>query len=216
MKYDYVFWDFNGTILDDVKLCYDILIEMLKEEKRPIVSLEAYLMIFDFPVESYYAKVYDLKKTSYKELAHRFIRKYQPRSLEINLHENVEKVIGILNDLGVKQVLLSASEEKNLMAQLKHFQIDHLFIKVLGTSNVYAKSKLDVARDYVREKGIHPSQVLMIGDTLHDAEVAHNLGFDVVLFSKGHQHRKRLENYQVIDDLLELINIVKAPNETVC
>jgi phosphoglycolate phosphatase len=24
----YIFWDFNGTILDDAKLCYEILNEM--------------------------------------------------------------------------------------------------------------------------------------------------------------------------------------------
>jgi hypothetical protein len=25
MKYQYVIWDFNGTLLDDVKLCFDLL-----------------------------------------------------------------------------------------------------------------------------------------------------------------------------------------------
>ena len=80
----YIFWDFNGTVLDDAHLCYEILNEMLSEFDRPTVTFEEYLMIFDFPVESYYAKVYDLKKTSFKVLAHRFIERYQPRSLELN------------------------------------------------------------------------------------------------------------------------------------
>ena len=41
----YIFWDFNGTVLDDAHLCYEILNEMLIEEERPIVTFEEYLMI---------------------------------------------------------------------------------------------------------------------------------------------------------------------------
>jgi phosphoglycolate phosphatase-like HAD superfamily hydrolase len=35
--------------------------------------------------------------------------------------------------------------------------------------------------------------VLLVGDTAHDAEVARELGVDVVLVAGGHQSRKRLE-----------------------
>src|SRR5690554_2701835 len=117
----YIFWDFNGTILDDARLCYDILSEMLIEEHRPPVTFDEYLMIFDFPVESYYQKVYDLEKTSFQELAHRFIDKYQPRSLDLTLHEGFLETIEHLSNQGYTHILLSASEEKNLHEQLKHF-----------------------------------------------------------------------------------------------
>ena len=46
----YIFWDFNGTVLDDAHLCYEILNEMLIEEERPIVTFEEYLMIFDYEI----------------------------------------------------------------------------------------------------------------------------------------------------------------------
>lgn len=201
----YIFWDFNGTILDDARLCYDILIEMLKEEERPLVTFDEYLMIFTFPVEAYYDKVYDLKKTPFKVLAHRFIERYQPRSLDLSLHEGVIETINACEKLGYQNVLLSASEIKNLHEQLKHYQIDHLFQTVLGTSDVYANSKVKVAEKFIFENKIDPKDIVMIGDTLHDAEVAHTLGCRIILFTQGHQHPSRFLNYEKIDQIQALL-----------
>ncbi|MDY0295388.1 MAG: HAD hydrolase-like protein [Acholeplasmataceae bacterium] len=201
----YIFWDFNGTILDDARLCYDILTEMLKEENRPPVTFEEYLMIFTFPVEAYYDIVYDLKKTSFKELAHRFIDRYQPRSLACPLHDGVIETIKACENLGYINVLLSASEEKNLHEQLKHYHIEHLFQSILGTTNVYATSKIAVGKRFMDENNIDPKDVIMIGDTLHDAEVAESLGIRIILFTKGHQHPSRLKKYETIDQIQALL-----------
>ena len=202
---NYIFWDFNGTVLDDAKLCYEILNEMLVEEERPAVTFEEYLMIFTFPVEAYYAKVYDLNKTSFTVLAHRFIDRYQPRSLSLKLHDHVIDVIKHFEKEGFVNVLLSASEEKNLKEQLKHYHIEHLFPYVLGTKNIYAKSKVSVAKSFIEEMNINPKDITMIGDTLHDAEVAKELGCDIIIYTKGHQHPSRLQNYRNIDNFTHLI-----------
>ena len=194
----YIFWDFNGTILDDARLCYDILIEMLKEEERPLVTFDEYLRIFTFPIKAYYEQVYDLNKTSFDVLAHRFIKRYQPGSLDCKLHEGVIEAIKRCEGLGYVNVLLSASEEMNLIEQLEHFKIKHLFQDILGTKNIYAKTKLDVAKRYIEDKKIDPKDCLMIGDTLHDAKIAESLGFDIILYTKGHQHPSRLMKYKTI------------------
>jgi phosphoglycolate phosphatase len=205
----YIFWDFNGTVLDDAELCYHILSEMLIEEERPSVTFDEYLRIFTFPVRDYYAKVYDLEKTSFEILAHRFIDRYQPRSLNLHLHEHVKEMVIYFEAKGFTNVLLSASEEKNLFEQLDHFKIRGLFTHILGTSNIYAKSKVDVAKNFIKKKGIKKNDMIMIGDTLHDAEVAHALGCEIILFTKGHQHKSRLLDYPMIDDFRELKHIIK-------
>lgn len=205
----HIFWDFNGTVLDDARLCYDILVEMLSEEAQPTVSYEEYLMIFDFPVEAYYAKVYDFNKTSFEVLAQRFIQRYQPQSLNLDLHEHVLDVIDYFARQSVQNVLLSASEQNNLLEQLEHYGIRHHFAHVLGTSNVHAASKIDVARQFIKDQAIDPNAILLVGDTLHDAEVAHALGCRVILYTKGHQHSNRLTAYENIDDFRQLIDIMK-------
>ena len=44
----------------------------------------------------------------------------------------------------------------------------------------------------VSSYSIVPRETLMIGDTLHDAEVANALGFDVRLYVGGHSSERRL------------------------
>ena len=48
MKYDYLVLDFNGTIIDDVDLCLNILNHLLEERNYKKVSLEEYKHIFTF------------------------------------------------------------------------------------------------------------------------------------------------------------------------
>lgn len=205
----YIFWDFNGTILDDAVLCYEILNEMLIEEQRATVTFDEYLMIFDFPVKNYYAKVYDLTKTSFEVLAQTFIEKYQPRSLKLKLHQDIVETILHFEKLGYVNVLLSASETTNLVKQIEHYKIKHLFKYVLGTSNIYAKSKIDVAKAFVKEHNINNRNVVMIGDTLHDAQMAKELGCRVILFNKGHQHARRLKKYESINYFNELFDKIE-------
>ncbi len=205
----FIFWDFNGTILDDAYLCYEILNIMLKEVDRPTVTYEDYLMIFDFPVRDYYAKVYDLEKTSFDVLAKRFIELYQPMSLSAPLHKNIVEVVNYYKARGYKNVVLSASEINNLKAQLEHFGILDLFDDVLGTSNIHAKGKIEVAESYIKKHHIQGEDSVMIGDTLHDAEIARILGVRPILFNKGHQHPTRLKMYETIDDLLQLKSMFK-------
>ncbi|MFP4187075.1 MAG: HAD family hydrolase [Acholeplasmataceae bacterium] len=203
-----ILWDFNGTILDDARLCHDILNRMLVEAERPPVTFEEYLMVFTFPIKDYYAKVYDLKKTSFDYLARRFIDFYQPESLALTLHENVLEVITYFAVKGYRNVLLSASEINNLRAQLEHFRIDHLFDDILGIDDIRATSKAHVAKAFMQKEKLDPKDVVVIGDTLHDAEVAKAINARIILYSKGHQHRSRLEKHVLIDDFYRLIDII--------
>ena len=50
----YIFLDFNGTIIDDVDLCLDLLNQILENQKKEKVSKERYKDIFTFPVQKYY------------------------------------------------------------------------------------------------------------------------------------------------------------------
>jgi phosphoglycolate phosphatase len=208
MKKKYIFWDFNGTILDDRDLCFNILNEMLEENKRKKVSLNDYLMIFDFPVKAYYAKVYDLDETPFMDLSKRFMQLYQPRSMKENLHIGVIDSIFYFKSMGVKNILLSASDKNNLKEQVEHFKIGHYFEDILGTHNAHGESKLEVAKAYVKDKNINPKDAVIIGDTLHDAEVGEALGFDIILYTKGHQHKSRLKGYKMIDNFYELSDLI--------
>lgn len=47
MDYDIIIWDFNGTMLNDVQLCYQILNTMLQNHHLPTITLQEYKDVFN-------------------------------------------------------------------------------------------------------------------------------------------------------------------------
>ena len=72
-----VLFDFNGTIVNDLDLCLNLLNTMLKMRNHETVSLENYLNIFDFPVIEYYKKAgFVFPEDNFPVLAEFFIKEY--------------------------------------------------------------------------------------------------------------------------------------------
>jgi phosphoglycolate phosphatase len=208
MSYKYVFWDFNGTIIDDIDLCVDILNEMLITHDEVKKTRKEYLDIFSFPVYDYYDKVFNLKKHSFDDLAVIFTNSYHSRRSEYTIHKNFYETINTLREMGVKNILLSATKQDLLIEQTNELNITHLFDKILGSSNIYAKSKIDYGLEYLKSNNINPLECILVGDTLHDKEVSIKLGIKCLLYTKGHNSVSRLSGV-LIDDLIEIIKYVK-------
>lgn len=56
------------------------------------------------------------------------------------------------------------------------------------------------------------SEVLLIGDTLHDYETAREIGCDCILNSRGHQNRERIlrSGVPVVESLLDIRDYLKT------
>ncbi len=74
-----------------------------------------------------------------------------------------------------------------------HFELNEVFHLVFGIDNKFAGSKIDRGYELIRLSEIPKCETLIIGDTLHDLEVARALGIDAVLISHGHQCQTRLK-----------------------
>lgn len=189
----YIFFDFNGTIIDDVDLCLEILNDLLKKQNKPLVTRQRYKEIFTFPVKKYYELAgIDFSLNSFEELAVEFIDAYQPRSLSCGLYPNAKQVFQALKDKGYHLVILSASEKKNLLEQCDAYEITSYFDAILGIDNIHAESKVQIALNYMKDQAIQGKDVLFIGDTLHDLEVAYAMEAECTLVSCGHQSKEVL------------------------
>jgi len=123
---------------------------------------------------------------------------------------NVELVLRVLKEAGISQIILSASKLENLLIQMSVFDISHYFEAILGLTDVYAMSKIEVGLNYM--KCIDVKDALVIGDTIHDYELAQTLGADCILVASGHQSRGKLEScgVLVVDEISEILNFIKV------
>lgn len=208
-----IFFDFNGTILDDTKLCFEIEEEMLIKEGLPKVSLSFYLDHFCFPVIEYYKMVgFDCSKENYAILSQYFFTNYTNRqSKETCLSGDIKEILEELKNDDYRLYILSASEEKILKIQLEQLGILSYFDGIIASNNIAALGKIDYGKKYIEEHSIDPKVSVMIGDTYHDYEVAEALNLKPILYSKGHNSRKVLEksNATIVDSFSEFYSLLK-------
>ncbi|MBN2590084.1 MAG: HAD family hydrolase [Sedimentisphaerales bacterium] len=193
-KYRHLIWDWNGTIIDDVLTCVGVLNSILEYYDKPKVTIEQYRKEFDFPVADYYEKLgIDFSKVSYDVVAEQYISQYNKKQYECTLQSGAMEVLKTISDKDLGQSILSAYNQEMLEEVVKYFGLSDFFDNIVGLSDFYAKSKLDNGRDLIKKLELSGEDVLLIGDTTHDYEVAEQIGSDCALIDDGHQERKRLE-----------------------
>lgn len=190
----FVLWDWNGTLLDDLDLCLRALNILCRRRGIPEVSLEEYRARFTFPVVDYYKSVgFDPSPESFAEAAREWVDIYVNNVwTETALYDRVETVLAEVRDSGMDQAVLSAHQHDMLLRAVEHFGLSGFFGSIRGLKDYNAESKVELGREWLRESGVEPGSILMVGDTLHDREVAGELGVRCVLVAQGHQARDRL------------------------
>jgi len=207
-KYSHIIWDWNGTLFDDVAWCIQAKNIMLaKRGMKTMGGVSDYHNLFCFPVKQYYKNLgFDFDTEPFEDLAVEYHKLYLAgKSGNCMLFPGVESVLEVIHKSGITQIILSASEMGNLLSQMSEFDISGYFDEILGLSNIYAKSKIDIGLDYMARKGV--KDAILIGDTKHDHEVANALGIDCVLIPNGHQSREMLLScgVPVLDDIADVI-----------
>ncbi len=209
-KYDYIIWDFNGTLLDDVQTGIWAVNRLLEERGLDTIDgVEHYRRIFRFPIVEYYRGLgFDFDNEPYEELAPKWVALYLEGVVNAKLYEDVPQILEYIKERGMGQVILSATELNMLKGQLTSLGILSYFEEILGLDNIHAGSKLSLAYGW-RQR--HPKdRALLIGDTDHDVETAKALGADCVLVCRGHQSREHLckTGASVYDTLGEVFKII--------
>lgn len=83
-------------------------------------------------------------------------------------------------------------EQETLEHSIKIHGIEDYFSIIMGMDNHHAHGKLDNAKLILSEIKAATHETLLIGDTIHDYEVADAIGCPYLLIGSGHQSFGRL------------------------
>lgn len=193
MKFDAIIWDWNGTLLNDVNIAVDAINKLLSDRNLKLLTIERYLQVFTFPVKDYYELIgFDFKNEPFEEPANQFIEIYNKAVEACGLHHEVIPSLKKLNNMGYRQFILSAMEQSKLEKTVTDNGISIFFEDLYGLNNHYATSKVENGKSLIIRRGLNPERTLMVGDTIHDFEVATAIGCQCVLIARGHQSKERL------------------------
>ncbi len=213
-KYKHIIWDWNGTIFNDVVLSHDIISRLMIQYNIKAISLDEYKDAFTIPVRDYYEKIgFDFEKEPFEIVGRKWMDEYERRKFECGLYKEIISVLKKIKSSGLNQSILSAYSQHTLDEMVEYFRLKEYFANVVGLDNIYAASKLHLGVNLIKEIGNKKGEVLLIGDTIHDLEVATEIGVDCVLLSCGHQSYRKLFEFSrqygeipILSSIDELLN----------
>ena len=195
MKYEYLIWDYNGTIIDDAWVAVAAENVVLRENGLPEIDMEFYLRECEMPIENFYRKIYDFSKFDFAAIAHSFVKNYDLIAADAKPFPEVCSAIKRYSRLGIRQGVISGFETGRLEQSLKSFGLDGYFDFMSGSDDTSCGSKSERAVQVVKKHGYKPESTLFIGDMYHDHETARLVGADCVLIAKGHQGEQALKKH---------------------
>ncbi len=205
-----IVWDWNGTLLDDVRESIDSVNPTLAKRGLPTLSLERYYEVFDFPIREYYRAIGFIDDNIFDEAAYEYIDIYSTK--QFHLAHDAKKTLETIKKLGINQMILTASKIENFINQAKPLDVLQYFDYTLGLNDIFAKSKKELFIQWLNEHNIDKQDILIVGDTRHDYQIAHELDIDcIICVGHGHQPASRFAEYNVkiIQELSEIIAILK-------
>lgn len=193
IEINHIIWDWNGTLLDDIAACVGAINLMLARRGLTELDHDRYRDIFGFPVRGFYLDIgFDLETEDWDTVAREYHRAYLALAADAHLRRGAHRILQWIDSRGISMSLLSASEQSILEDMLADRGISGLFSGVYGLDNLHAVSKLDLGRTLLADLRVVPDKALLIGDTIHDYEVASVLGCRCLLLAGGHQAAHRL------------------------
>ncbi len=194
-----------------MQVCVDCMNIMLKERNLPALDLQRYRQIFTFPVRDYYLSLgFDFQKEPFEIPAHQFIDLYRENLHLAPLHSDAVETLEYFHRRHYQQEILSAMEQEFLEETLNSKGILKYFDKISGITNHLGEGKLEMAKEMISGAGKKPEEICLIGDTVHDYEVAKGSVISCILIARGHQSYERLRNLDcvVLKDMKALKSIL--------
>lgn len=216
-SYQHILWDWNGTLLDDVWLCVDIVNTLLSKRNKPGITRQRYCEIFDFPVRGYYERAgFDFTMESFELICTEYCNEYAARVGECDLQDRTLNALQCCVDNGIPQSILSTTEQGRLELMADMFGVSQFFDRIIGQTDHYAIGKSKTGKKLLTDMDLDRSKVLLVGDTTHDAQVARELCVDCVLVAVGHHSRGKLKQTKVhvFENLSDVVSLLNGGKDT--
>lgn len=205
-----IIWDWNGTLLDDAEICLEAINKMLKKRNLKELTIQKYREVFTFPVIDYYKEVgFDFTREKWEPVAMEFINLYLHALPSSGLTPYAQETLEKFRLKGYRQAIISAMQHNALLKSVSELGIFHYFDFIGGIGDHYGGGKIENAKNYFSSSGLSPEFITLIGDTLHDSEVAAELKCKCILVATGHQSKERLikTGLQVVNNLSEIESV---------
>lgn len=210
MKYTHVFWDWNGTLIDDMDCALLAVNSMLAKRNKETITKTQYYEYIDTPIKRFYDHIFDFSDITMEEIMDDFNYYYNFHLSDSPLMNGAKEVLNEIDKKGIIQIIISSSSNIMLLPYAEKTGVKSYFKHILGSPDGYVNGKIERAEKFISDKNINPKKCVLIGDTLHDFDTSSAIGCDCILIPNGHQSREDLLSVGAIisDDIRDITKLI--------
>ncbi|GAA2619035.1 HAD hydrolase-like protein [Dactylosporangium fulvum] len=202
-------WDWNGTLLDDLKLVVDATNVCLATVGGPVITAEDHRRDFRRPILDYYTHVLErpVDQVEFQLLDDAFHDAYRLGMRHVQLVPDALEAMGRWSGT---QSLLSMFFHDELLVEVERHGLNARLVRVDGLpGTVGGHRKAVYLERHLATLEIDPAEVVLIGDSVDDGDAARSVGASCVLYAGGFTDTRLLEatGLPVAHSLLEAVDL---------
>lgn len=181
-----VLFDLDGTLLDTTEGVLESAIYAAKKIGYKELAYEQMLSFVGPPIQNSFMKHYGCSVEIAQEAANLFRSYYKENALfKAKLYPGMIEVLKKMKGQGVKMGVATYKREDYAISILEHFGIAPFCLSMHGADNYNKLTKADIVNLCINEMTSHREDVILVGDTEHDALGAKNAGVDFLGVTYG-------------------------------
>lgn len=201
-----IIFDYDGTLVDTIPTVVSILSNIREGLGKPPISTEEILSCISGGGSSLIKKALSISNEEVEFFLNIFRTSYHNNDLSLDkIYPGVINVLRYLRKKDLELWVCSNKPGKLLERGLTHHELKHFFSKVIaGDSGEYTKPNKLMLEPLLKEASLnYKNEVLMIGDSKFDLDLAKNCNIDFYLHSGGYNDIFMLEDISCFSSYYE-------------
>jgi phosphoglycolate phosphatase len=190
MRYDFVLWDFDGTLADTFSFmasAYNAL--AVRRGLRPITDFEAIRGLSPWA----FLRTLGIPLMRGPSLLAGVLATVRPDMPNVRLFAGMQEALNTFGQAGCRMSILSSNSRENIMDCLGANGVAGLFESVLGYRRIFGKG--DGIRRFLKGRIKPGERAVYVGDEVRDIMAARKAGVDVAAVTWGYNTRKLLAEH---------------------
>ncbi|OGT22596.1 MAG: hypothetical protein A3C55_02410 [Gammaproteobacteria bacterium RIFCSPHIGHO2_02_FULL_42_13] len=214
MKYDVIVFDWDGTLYDSGARIINSIQGAARELKLGNLQPEIIKSCIGLNSTIVMDRLFPQATQKDRDL---FMPAYR-RHYGLELHQlpvlftGAKTVLKQLHSLGYILAVATGKNRDYFDKELHYLGLQEMFMVTRCGDEAPSKPNPQMLFEIMEHLGTFPEKVLMIGDTVHDLQLAANAGVDALAASYGVQDKKELMEHKIVgclSDISELLSWLK-------
>lgn len=189
----HIIWDWNGTLFHDIDAVVGAT-NIIFQPYEIALDTDTFRASYTRPIWAAYEKFLGrpLREGEWEELDHGFHQHYHRLMADCDLDPAARTALASWQQGGGTQSLLSMWWHDRLVPTVQDYGIDGYFTRVDGLRGAGGGPKAEHMAAHVAALGLDPREVLVVGDSVDDADAAQAIGARAVVYTGGMSSRETL------------------------